>query len=95
MQLVFVVSIVLYGVKKLFSRKSELFLKLKLRGRQDSIGMSLHCRIWSVNNLTSGASSFLRDAIVVQTNSSKLVPKLKEVKKKKVFRKETREVRIC
>jgi len=83
MQLVYVASFVLYGVKKLFSRKSELFLKLQVRRRQDSIGMPLHCCIWRVNNLTSGASSFLRDAFVVQADSSKLAPKLKEVKKKK------------
>jgi len=83
MQLVYVVSIVLYGVKKLFPRKSELFLKLQRRRRQGFIGMPLHCCIWSVNNLTSEASSFLWDAFVVQADSSKIAPKMERSKKKK------------
>jgi hypothetical protein len=76
-----------------FFPQEWIVLTLQHRRRQGFIGMPLHCCIWSVNHLTSGASSFLWDTFVVQADSSKIAPKLIEVKKKRnsVFEKKQRE----
>ena len=65
----------LWRLRNFFPRKSELLSKLQLGRRQGSIGMPLHCCIWSVNNLTLETSSFLLDEFIVQADASKIAPK--------------------